>query len=120
MAESTESSTSPSFKLLSTLLTPEENEATTKSSHITELKNTITKTSTTKLLQPKPSENNKNVLEVHLPTLISSFSPESWLKSKLKGQKTSSTNMKNNKNNLLENDDSVDLTNNIHSNQAGK
>ena len=45
----------------------------TKLVDISELKTTTVKTTTAKLLKPRTLKNNKDVLEVHLPTLMSSF-----------------------------------------------
>ena len=47
---------------------------------------TTPKTTTAKLLRPRALKNNKNVLEVHLPTLISSFISENDIQPNLKSQ----------------------------------
>ena len=45
----------------------------TKLVDISQLKTTTVKTTTATLLRPRALKNNKDVLEVHLPTLMSSF-----------------------------------------------
>ena len=45
----------------------------TKLVDISQLKTTTVKTTTATLLKPRTLKNNKDVLEVHLPTLMSSF-----------------------------------------------
>ena len=47
---------------------------------------TTPKTTTAKLLRPRALKNNKNILEVHLPTLISSFISENDIQPNLKSQ----------------------------------
>ena len=47
---------------------------------------TTPKTTTAKLLRPRALKNNKNVLEVHLPTLISSFISENGIQTSFKNQ----------------------------------
>ena len=47
---------------------------------------TTPKTTTAKLLRPRALKNSKNVLEVHLPTLISSFIAENDIQPNLKTQ----------------------------------
>lgn len=47
---------------------------------------TTPKTTTAKLLRPRALKNNKNILEVHLPTLISSFISDNDIQPNLKSQ----------------------------------
>ena len=47
---------------------------------------TAPKTTTAKLLRPRALKNNKNILEVHLPTLISSFISENDIQPNLRSQ----------------------------------
>ena len=47
---------------------------------------TTPKTTTAKLLRPRALKNNKNILEVHLPTLISSFISENDIQPNLRNQ----------------------------------
>ena len=49
----------------------------TKPADISQLKTTTVKTTTARLLRPRALKNNNDVLEVHLPTLMSSFISQS-------------------------------------------
>lgn len=57
-----------------------------KSTKTLNARTTTPKTTTAKLLRPRALKNNKNILEVHLPTLISSFISENDIQPNLKSQ----------------------------------
>ena len=57
-----------------------------KSTRTLNSRTTTPKTTTAKLLRPRALKNNKNILGVHLPTLISSFISENDIQPNLKSQ----------------------------------
>ena len=70
-----------------------------KSTKTLSSRTTTPKTTTAKLLRPRALKNNKNILEVHLPTLISSFISENDIQPNLKSQIISA--MKQSENNVI-------------------
>ena len=89
---------------------------TTKSVQISELKSTTMKTTTAKLLKPKALKNNKNVLEVHLPTLISAFTSEGGVQNKLQDQIRSTVKNTKNRQNIDMNSFTDEVKNDMEGN----